>query len=278
MQNEKNLNNKLLLEKLINLLQPKLDKNIKEKAINYYNKLLMAQTNLSCYTNTQTIINNMQEKIKKIHPKNFYPQIEKLQQKHDLLLSKNTIFTKRWAILLLLLKLSKENNEYFTNEPARNLFNIFQAEEQENEGLNNIKVRLFENTITKEKNFTERKAEKLKKNEDPCRSTQKNIVVLESKSNKKITEYDIVNDLIFVFQGIDGHFINFNKIENSFTLNSLIPWKESILDIVHYLSELGWLYKKVYDNMNNHRLQNTASQFVQSFYNGIQSELNEYYK
>ena len=72
--------------------------------------------------------------------------------------------------------------------------------------------------------------------------------------------------------------LSMNNITNSYTLNSLIPWNENIIDIVSVLCELGWLFKKVNTYLIHFNESNIQSQFIQSFSYAIQSELNQYYK
>jgi hypothetical protein len=291
--NSKATTNKILLCKLIKILMPNVDKKYHEKFIKYFMRFLGTNTNLSCFINESTIINYLESQITKIYPNNPYPKLEKLQNKLAFLSTKKTFFSKRWAVLYLLLKLSNDTNEYFISDGAKTLQNLFTAEESENVLFANTNIKLFKNPNANfdnngEANFQSFAAfNKSRKNIEEnnfnnkimnlIRSTQNNIVVTD-KSPKKISEFDIINDLIFVFQGIDGHFINFNNLENSFTLNSLIPWTESITDIVPSLCELGWLYKKVSGCLNAFRQANVKSQFVQSFYSGVQTELNDYYK
>jgi gamma-tubulin complex component 3 len=84
---------------------------------------------------------------------------------------------------------------------------------------------------------------------------------------------------MFVFQGIDGHYITYNPDLDRYVLNELIPWNENIVEIVGVLSELGWLYKKVSNFLNYFNNNNEINfQFLQSFCYSIQNELNEYYK
>lgn len=293
--NPKASTNKVLLSKLIEILMPNVEKKFHEKYLKYFMRFLGTNSNLSCFINEPTIINYLENQITKIYPNNSYQKLEKLQNKLALLSTKKTFFSKRWAVLYLLLKLSNDTNEYFISDGAKTLQNLFTAEESENILYANTNNKLFKNPTanfeknreanfhsfagfaSSKKNNDEIDPNLANKNKLLLRSTQNNIVVTD-RSAKKITEFDIINDLIFVFQGIDGHFINFNNLEDSFTLNSLIPWSESITDIVPSLCELGWLYKKVSGCLNAFRQANVQSQFVQSFYNGVQTELNEYYK
>jgi gamma-tubulin complex component 3 len=125
-----------------------------------------------------------------------------------------------------------------------------------------------------DKNFGSHSIQK----EEMSKVKEPNLVVNSLKTNKVITEKDLINDLIFVFQGIDGHYINFNSITNAYCLNPLIPFNDNLFDIVSILSELGWLYRKVNNHMNFFNESNIPSQFIQSFSFSIQNELSEYYK
>lgn len=292
----KNSLNRKLLEKLISIFMPSLDKKFYEKYINYFLRILGTSSNLACFTNESTIVNLLENQVRNIYPSSVnYNKLEKFQNKLALLSTKKTFFSKRWAILYLLYKLSNNTNEYFVSDSVKNLQHLFSADEADKDIFSNINNKIYKNQNLdfEEKKFanhTNFKSTTLKNEDNPhfslkkinananFKSTKKNVIVIESSGNKKITEFDIINDLIFVFQGIDGHYINFNSLEDAFTLNSLISWKESIVDIVHYLCELGWLYKKVSNCSAHFRQTNTQSQFIQSFYNAVQTELNDYYK
>ena len=104
------------------------------------------------------------------------------------------------------------------------------------------------------------------------------IVVEPKKTSLKITEKDIINDLLFVFEGINGKYIAYDASKDAFILSKLIPWSEEIYNIVNSLSELGWLYKKIKNYIDYFKNSKTKSQFVQSFIYAIQKELDEYFK
>jgi len=54
-----------------------------------------------------------------------------------------------------------------------------------------------------------------------------------------------VRDLLFVFQGIDGKFIQYNLLEDGYVLSSNLTVSASTHKIVAELAELGWLFRKV---------------------------------
>lgn len=98
------------------------------------------------------------------------------------------------------------------------------------------------------------------------------------KTNDIITEADLINDLLFCFEGIDSKFIFFNSEKDCYELNSAFPWDENIYDIFDNLQELGWLYKKIKSFLDFFSESNIQSQFIQSFTYAINAELNEHYK
>ena len=83
---------------------------------------------------------------------------------------------------------------------------------------------------------------------------------------------------MFVFEGINGKYIAYDAQEDSYVLNKLIPWNEDIYNIVSSLSEIGWLYKKIKMYLDFYKESNIQSQFIKSFVNALQNELNNYFK
>jgi len=60
----------------------------------------------------------------------------------------------------------------------------------------------------------------------------------------------LVKDLIFVFQGIDGHNIFLSKIEDAYIIKSTIPINNPTRKLTEKLAEMGWLFRKVNDFIN----------------------------
>ena len=121
------------------------------------------------------------------------------------------------------------------------------------------------------------------KNQEELNLAKKNIinspiVTNQNKTSMKITEQDLINDLLFVFEGIDGKYIAYDLSIDSFALNNKYPWNENIYDIVNSLSELGWLFKKIKSYIDYFKELNIKSQFIQSFIYSVENELNNYFK
>jgi gamma-tubulin complex component 3 len=201
-------------------------------------------------------------------------KVERLQSLYSNLLNKKTL-KRRWACLYLLTRISTDNNENLIQDSSRILQSIFQ---EENVGMNAHAHVLFNNVNNMNNLNANLEEENYNQMNSNPMQRQSQVVVNTSKSNKIIFEKDLINDLIFVFQGIDGHYINYNSIANAYTLNPLIPFNDNVYEIVSVLTELGWLYRKVNSHLNFFNESNIPSQFVQSFSYAIGSELSEYYK
>jgi gamma-tubulin complex component 3 len=260
----------LLIQKLILNLIPALDARLTENYTSYFLRLLNSRLNIS--TNNETNIMTMiLERVSKLS--NSYESLEKVERVQTLynkLLSKKTL-KRRWALLYLLLRISSDS-EIFLQDSSKILQTIFHNNHLELNQKNSLTI----NNPSKNQFYFEEEEEDQPDLRQNNNSTSN--IVVNNKSTKIITERDLINDLIFVFQGIDGHYINFNSISNAYSLNPLIPFNDNIFDIVSTLSELGWLYRKVNNHLKFFTESNIPSQFIQSFSYSIQSELSEYYK
>lgn len=250
-----------LLLKLINNMIPQIDNSQAERYLGYLSRLLNSRLNVTS-NNETNIINSLLDKVSR-NKSDGYNKLDRMQNMYSMLTTKKTL-KRRWAVLYLLDRLSQDNNENNNNDSSKILQTIFH---DYNKSSNNLYNQLQFNSQQDEPDIVEKKKE-----------ARNMIVVNMNKTNKIITEKDIINDLIFIFQGIDGHFINFNTVTNSYTLNSLLPFNDNIIEIVSVLTELGWLYRKVNNFINFFNKAEIPSQFIQSFSFAIQTELNEYYQ
>ena len=79
-------------------------------------------------------------------------------------------------------------------------------------------------------------------------------------------EDELIRDLIYIFQGIDGKFISYSILDDSYNVSGSVfillfsiivfVYKVSIGDqartMILELCELGWMYKKVTDYVQKH--------------------------
>ena len=85
------------------------------------------------------------------------------------------------------------------------------------------------------------------------------VTAVDSKAGSEadvVKEADIIRDLIFVFQGIQGVNILYSNNEDAFTLRHNLVVSHSTRKIVNELCELGWLYRKVNNWMRDQQQAN----------------------
>jgi hypothetical protein len=162
------------------------------------------------------------------------------------------------------LSVNNPNNKFFYDEDNKYNYNTNNLETV-NDGIAYLKEQKT-NTNNNNNNLIKNKTKNIR------------LVVNKYKTSKIITEKDLINDLIYVFQGIDGNYINFSANNNSYQLNPIIPFNENVVDIVDHLTELGWLYKKTKSLLDYLHDLNSQSQILQAFVYAVQYELNYHYK
>ena len=218
------------------------------------------------------LVNLLQDKAAKISEFN-KDTINKFQNLYLKLTNRRTL-TKRWETLYLLNSLSITPNLYKdldfseTNDLQKKLINI-NCLISGNSTMDNEQK--FLNEQNNDNNELDPATNNNKENEYP-------LVVDKNKTDEKITEKDLVTDLLFVFTGIDGKYIYYNFEKESYVLKENIPWNEDILDIVEKLCELGWLYKNIQVYLNFFKRININSLYIQSFEYAVEKELENYYK
>ena len=100
-------------------------------------------------------------------------------------------------------------------------------------------------------------------------------------SARDVKEQDIVRDLLYVFQGIEGKLIQYSFAEDAFILQHQLSVTPSTRKIINELCELGWLFRKVNDWLKRNietSVSMDVNQVTQALCFSIQSELNEYFR
>ena len=147
---------------------------------------------------------------------------------------------------------------------------------------NNINTSNYFNNLSPVSNINERfydNKNSLNYNNNINNKTNEPLIIVNTnKTSLIITENDLINDLLFVFEGINGKYIAYDAAEDAYILNKIIPWSEEIYNIVNSLCEIGWLYKKIKMYLDYYKESNIQSQFIKSFVNALQNELNNYFK
>jgi gamma-tubulin complex component 3 len=93
-----------------------------------------------------------------------------------------------------------------------------------------------------------------------------------------VSESELLRDLIFVFQGIDGQYIKFDKSINDYGLVKGISVSIPMKEMVFKLADIGWLYIKIRDFIKLNMDNSNIGLVGQSLCAALQHELTEYYK
>lgn len=93
-----------------------------------------------------------------------------------------------------------------------------------------------------------------------------------------VSESDLLRDLIYIFQGIDGQYVKYNEELNDYAFISDISVSKPMKEMVFKLADLGWLYIRI-RNFIKFNIDNTSIGLVgQSLCAALQQELTNYYK
>ncbi|KAI8900737.1 Spc98 family-domain-containing protein [Globomyces pollinis-pini] len=92
----------------------------------------------------------------------------------------------------------------------------------------------------------------------------------------KLTESDLLRDLLYVFQGINGKYIKYCEKEEKFKLDNDVSIPKPTRLLVDHLCKLGWLYKNIHSSFDRYQ-KTTMGLFQQSFISNVQTELKSYY-
>lgn len=278
--------------------------------LNFQNLLKrILSTNFSIMKNDESkIINSLLDQVSQ--STNFNQDVLNKFQYLYARLTKKRSLTKRWGILYILNSFAKKNNikdinftvtnelqqNYLENNniPNNTLINrdFYTLNNINNKNIpyegSNAKIQINNNSILNDFSPVSNINERFYENQNSINYNnmnnvgnnyqESNIVINRNKTSLIITEKDLINDLLFVFEGINGKYIAYDAEEDAYVLNKIIPWNEDIYNIVNSLSEIGWLYKKIKMYLDFYKESNIQSQFIKSFVNALQNELNNYFK
>eukprot|EP00731_Ephydatia_muelleri_P030066 Em0021g589a len=97
-------------------------------------------------------------------------------------------------------------------------------------------------------------------------------------SVEHISEANLLRDILFVFQGIEGKWMHYSQKEDAYRIDEKCFVSPSVKDLCHKLAELGWLYNKVQKFIDTRSRDEAYGLVGQSFLAALTSELTEYYR
>lgn len=94
----------------------------------------------------------------------------------------------------------------------------------------------------------------------------------------EISESELLKDLVYVFQGIEGKWIKFDPFSDAYRINSQSGVPKAICQRVNKLAECGWLHNKIKNYVERCSQLKAVSLVEQSFCAALHQELTEYYR
>ncbi|KAL3847372.1 hypothetical protein ACJMK2_018287 [Sinanodonta woodiana] len=94
----------------------------------------------------------------------------------------------------------------------------------------------------------------------------------------EIPESELLKDLVYAFQGIEGKWIRFDASKDGYRIDSQVGIPKAIRQMVSKLSENGWLYNKIRNYVESRSADKTFGLVGQSFCAALHQELTEYYR
>ncbi|XP_057450494.1 gamma-tubulin complex component 3 [Lotus japonicus] len=101
------------------------------------------------------------------------------------------------------------------------------------------------------------------------------------REENEVSEEALVKDVLYACQGVEGKYVKFDVVNNCYALLDSIRVTRATRSMVHKLSELGGLFKKVtgyiWQSMDRFPAEDVGT-VGQAFCSALQDELSEYYK
>ncbi|XP_029648299.1 gamma-tubulin complex component 3 homolog [Octopus sinensis] len=94
----------------------------------------------------------------------------------------------------------------------------------------------------------------------------------------EISESELLKDLVYVFQGIEGKWIKFDPSSSAYRINPDIGIGRAVCHRVSKLAECGWLHNKIKEYVECHSQLKAVGLVEQSFCAALHQELTEYYR
>ncbi|KAF9133299.1 Gamma-tubulin complex component 3 [Mortierella sp. 14UC] len=204
-------------------------------------------------------------------------------------LSSCPVLTKKWSILYFLLAISDQSSSAALEGRSN------QQQPLSFLGLHNLETgagRARERTSTEQSDMamaghsrhaslqipSSQQHRKTTTRYSPLSSGDQNNSPDVEDQRQEVEESDLLRDLIFVFQGIDGKLVKLGAESGTCTIDPWLNISHSTRGLVSRLTELGWLYKKVNQYVQKTLKESTAGLVGQSFCSALQHELVEYFR
>lgn len=111
-------------------------------------------------------------------------------------------------------------------------------------------------------------------------SSMEQRILVEKENNMpyEISESELLKDLVYVFQGIEGKWIKFDPYSDSYRISPQSGIPKAICQRVSKLAECGWLHNKIKHYIESCRQLKAVGLVEQSFCAALHQQLTEYYR
>jgi gamma-tubulin complex component 3 len=112
----------------------------------------------------------------------------------------------------------------------------------------------------------------------PGTASARGVPAAGAAGDAAIPEAALVRDLLFVFQGIDGRHIRFQREAAAFLLDGEADVPRPTRDLCSRLAELGWLYRCVAAFADRRAQDASAGTMVLAFCDSLRAEMTAYFR
>ncbi|ESO86326.1 hypothetical protein LOTGIDRAFT_167139 [Lottia gigantea] len=109
-------------------------------------------------------------------------------------------------------------------------------------------------------------------------SNLKSALVPRTPESDEVNESELLKDLMYAFQGIEGRWIKFNTVKDGYRIDSQAGIPKAVRQLVSKLAECGWLYNKTKTYVTSWSTDKAFGLVGQSFCAALHQELTEYYR
>ncbi|KAI8333505.1 Spc98 family-domain-containing protein [Choanephora cucurbitarum] len=260
----------------------------KQETVERFSQLLISQSEPSVMPNESDIVNKIHDQLKATGNSDKAFRFGHLYSK----LASRTRLSKKWSILYLLSLMSDMpildhpdipslGNTTLSSRGLRNIESDVQPPasrplDMSHEGSRNTRRRLTRTPIEEDTPIgidLSPPAVQLAQARESLRNEQPTL-----DATLYVSEADLLRDLIFLFQGIDGQYIRYDRQLNDHVFVPGIEVSKSTEEMVFKLAEIGWLYSCVRNFIKEHVDSPHIGLVGQSLCAALQHELTEYYK
>lgn len=94
----------------------------------------------------------------------------------------------------------------------------------------------------------------------------------------EIPELELVKDVMYAFQGIEGKWIKFDSSRDSYRIDPQAGIPKAMRHVISKLAECGWLYNKIRTYVESRSMDKAFGLVGQSFCAALHEELTGYYR